>query len=1062
MTVAQNPHRLSVFPRVMPGLFVAMALSMVLLAARSWAGEDAEFQRAKGYYTLQEYKLATEDLAKFIAAYPKSDRLEDAKLLLAESHYQLKDYAGAAKEYDAFLADYPKTARRADALQRAVMSYAIIKDYANCLKHAQAYAQENRAKLKGALPQDPLFIKFATALYRAGDSAYELKDFAKAQAFWEELVKDIPNSPLIADANEGLGWIYFSNKNYEKAAVAFHATAEAPNYRRAAWTKLMEGRALGELNKATEALAAIKLAPTLAGSDKDLEVECLIRTTELLLRAPKSGDTALDPAALKSILENLHKLAKDFPALPATVSAIDAGTFRMVETKHDAEVADLAGLYLEVTAANAAAAPKRSAMARIKSRALLAANKNPQAIEAARLAVKEADALADAAQKSEERPASLMLLAELVPAEAPAIMKEISDKHSQTRFAMDAQYELARVAGEAGRIGDALVQIETLLDTISKAPAGQVVAEKLKRDALFAAGHFAFHKPDHKKSVEYARAYQKAYGEKDARADDVARKLAWSLNETGDAAGAAASVDAALTAFPKSAYRDEMLYVRAMAANKTNDAASALKFDEELTHDFPNSPFADDALFDSALILFKQAKYEPSLAKLNALLDKPASKPELRNVALQLRASARLQCGQVPGALADADELLIKGASDARVSLPALRIIKAMALLAQPDKENDALAAFNELIAKGPADAPEVRQGISRRAFLLFKNKKYAEAKADFMLLSDPAKAATPQDALNAALHLAVIHRELKETPQAKALLEKLVEQKLEGVAAFEVPFQLGNMLFESADNAGAIKQYDRALANPAGASPASLSAARLNLAWSLRRANDKAKAELAFAEVVKNDPSGPFAAEALFERARLFVELGKSADALPLWKEIVQKFADSPFAEKAMFLQGQALAQAGQFKEAAELFAAHVEKYPAVNLRETLCGLAESHLHLNEMDKAREAFDKVLGPKGIEADLEDVNERALLGLAEIALKAGDAAGAKKRVLRILTENAQSPWADAAYFISGQASEVLKEPERAIGYYRKLIAERPKSAHVPAAEERLRALGAPK
>ncbi len=75
--------------------------------------------------------------------------------------------------------------------------------------------------------------------------------------------------------------------------------------------------------------------------------------------------------------------------------------------------------------------------------------------------------------------------------------------------------------------------IEALLDAIAKAPAGQLVAERLKRDALFAAGDFAFHKPDHKKSAEFARAYQKAYGDKDARAPTTsARKLAWSLIET--------------------------------------------------------------------------------------------------------------------------------------------------------------------------------------------------------------------------------------------------------------------------------------------------------------------------------------------------------------------------------------------------------------------------------------------------------------------------------------------------------------------------------------------------
>jgi len=1044
----------------------AVSITLVLVASFVFsslrASEEADFQSATGYYKLQEFSAAAEKLKKFIETYPQSKQAEEVSLLLAESHYQLKDFSSAAKSFDAFITAYPQSARRADALQRALMSCSINKDYAGCLKYAETYVNENRAKLKTATAKDLLLIKLATALFRAGDSCYELKDFAKAQAFWEELVTTLPTSALLSDANEGLGWIYFSAKNFEKAATAFKSTADSPANKRAAWSKLMEGRALAELGKIPDAFAAFKLVPTLTGFDKNVDAELLIRSTEILLNSPTLAQDGKSAETLKSISTQLHRLAQEFPALPGTISALDIATFRMVESKHSAEAADFASLYLNVTAANSAAAPKRSAMARIRARSLLAANKAPEAIDAARLAFKEADALTDAGMKNENRPASAMLLAELVPAEAPALLKDVVEKHPQTRFAFDAQYELARTAGEAGRVGDALTQAEALLDSLNKAPATQAGIDKLKRDTLFAAGQFAFHKPDHAKSVQLARAYQKTFGDTDARADDVARKLAWSLHETNDEAGAAAALDLALVVFPKSSYRDEMLYVRSIAANKTGDAATALKFDEELARDFPASPFVDDALFDASLILFKQGKYEPSLAKLNALFGKPAFKPELKNVALQLRASARLQCGQAPGALADADELLNKGGGDTRLSLPALRIIKAMALLAQPEKETDALAAFNDLITKGPADAPEVRQGISRRAFLLFKNKKYADAKADFVVLSESSKAASPQDAQNAALHLAVIHRELKETPQAKALLEKLVGENLDGVGAFEAPFQLGNILFEAGDNAGAIKQYNAALAHATVATTASVSAARLNLAWSLRRANEKDKAEVAFGEVVKNDANGPYAAEALFERARLLTELGKNVDAVPLFSEIQKRFADNPYAEKALFLQGQAQAQTGQFKEAAESFAAHAEKYPAINLREALCGVAESRLHLNDMQKAREAFEKVLGPKGIEAELEDVNERALLGLADIALKSGDAAGAKKMVLRILTENAASPWADAAYFISGQASEVLKEPEKAIGYYRKLIAERPKSAHVPAAEERLRTLGAPK
>ena len=202
-------------------------------------------------------------------------------------------------------------------------------------------------------------------MYRAGDSCYELKDFTKAQAFWEELVTTLPASALIPDANEGLGWIYFSAKNYEKAATAFKSTADSPQNKRAAWSKLMEGRALAELGK--DAFAAFKLVPTLTGFDKNVDAELLIRSTEIMLNSPTLSQDGKSAETLKTISTQLQRLAQEFPALPGTISALDIATFRMVETKHSAESADFASLYLNVTAANHAVAPKRSAMARIRA-----------------------------------------------------------------------------------------------------------------------------------------------------------------------------------------------------------------------------------------------------------------------------------------------------------------------------------------------------------------------------------------------------------------------------------------------------------------------------------------------------------------------------------------------------------------------------------------------------------------------------------------------------------------------------------------------------------------------
>ena len=63
--------------------------------------------------------------------------------------------------------------------------------------------------------------------------------------------------------------------------------------------------------------------------------------------------------------------------------------------------------------------------------------------------------------------------------------------------------------------------------------------------------------------------------------------------------------------------------------------------------------------------------------------------------------------------------------------------------------------------------------------------------------------------------------------------------------------------------------------------------------------------------------------------------------------------------------------------------------------------------------------------------------------------------------LRVIIDRPKSVWLDAALYLSAKASEELGEPHRAISYYRKLLAERPKSARAETARERLKALGAP-
>jgi len=1032
-------------------LFSVLVLACATPALR--AGEDADFRKAHGYYTLQEYKLAAETFEKYIADNPKAERAELARLLLAESRYQLKEYPAAAENYDKFLAEFPAAARRPEALLRAVKVHFLLKEYEKSLQSADAFLKENKPKLGKPDAHPALPVQIAEALYYAGEDFYALKNTAQARTHWEELITTQPASKLVPDASDGLGSLLFDAKEFELALPRFQLTAKAPNHPRAAWAKLMEGRTLAALKKYDDALAALKAAPALSGAGKELDAELAVRNAEILLAAGKYPEA----------LEAFKRVAKEFPTAPAAPTALAGGVYAAMDAQHQAEALVIADLYLSTQPAGS----ERATIERLKARALASLTDVPEAIKSARKAADSAAAIADPKRKAEEHPAALMLLAELSGPQGADAYKEVVKLYPESRFGLAARYELARLAGQAGKADEALAQITSLLELLAKQPDGKTTAE-LKRDALFAAAEFTFRKPDFKKSEEYLKAYSDLAGAADPRADDVARKLAWCRNESNDGPGAAKILDDALAKFPKSPYRDEMLYLRALVAAKIGNSDEALKFIDMLLAEFPASQFVADALFDSASQLYKQNKFEPAIARLSTLIDKPelAASPR-RNAALLLRASARLQSGKAAEAMADADALIKKGNTDELKSrLPALRLIRALALLGQPGKEADAEAALGELIAAGPADAPEVRQGLLRRAQLRFDTKKYKEAKEDFAAAAgDLTKPLTPES-LDAALRLALCYKELKEAAEAKSLLEKLATQKLDGVAGFEVPFQIANFMFEAGDNPSAIANYEKALAAAANLKDlpvAARSAANLNLAWALKRLGAPDKAEKAFAEVVKLDPSGQYATEALYERGRLLDELGKLDEAQATWKEVLDKKADGPFAEKALMARSQALAKSAKFADAATGFEDYLKKFPAgATAREAWCGLAECRLHTANSAGAAEAFNKALGDKGLDADLDDIAERALLGLADIGLKKGDPLNAKKMVLRILTEREKSPWRDAAYFTAGQSSEQLQEPEKAIGYYRKMLAEFPKSSFAEAAGDRLKALGAPK
>ncbi|MCW8131667.1 MAG: tetratricopeptide repeat protein [Planctomycetota bacterium] len=1019
------------------------------------AGEDEAYLRAHHLYTLQEYQMAAEAFTKYLASFPKSERAGDAHLFLAESYYQLKDYAKSAQAFARFVQDQPTSPRRPEALQRAVKVNALAKDYEQSMKFADLFLKENRPKLgqKDAPPALPAL--FESVLYYAGDAAYAAKKPAAARGYWESLLKDFPASRMRADAAEGLGWVHFDAGEFEAARNQFTVTAHAPEHGKAAASQVMAARCLDQLGKTDEALAALEKAAGLKGG-KEQARNIALEKTRFLLHARR----------YEAGLAQAKAQIKDAGPLPETAAALAEAA---VQAEADAKPADalaLAGLYLE----SFAKGDDRSLMASIKARALAGLNRRDEALAAAQAALAEADALPAGDRKNNvERPAALMLLADLAGAEGAKQYEAVVKDHPQSRFAHAARYQLAYLAGKAGRIDEALAHAGALLKVLQPAEGDKEGAE-LRRKTLFAAGDFAFRKPD----FERAEVLLKEYANLPEVKADPARmqlglvnlRIAWCRQNANDPAGAAKLLDAALPGEPKGDVRAEMLYLRGQANLKLKDAAKAQADFKLLIAEAPQSNFADFAAYEGARADYEAGKFKEAAAWLDAPLAKPApADAALLAESLLLRAKARYKAGLFAEAIADADAALKR--SDGKERANPARLVKALSLEGLPGKEAEAEAAYAGLISSGPAETPEAQQALLRRGQIRFAAKRFAEAKDDYAayLAKNDPKAGQP-DAIQAAVRLAICLKETKDAAGAQAQLDKLAQLNLDGAAGFEVPFQLGNVLYEAGKHAEAAAQYRKALdaakAGKAEIPLAARSAAWLNLAWSCARSKEPKQAEAAFAELLALDPAGPFSAEARYHRGRLLDEAGQVEAACALWKELLEKQPKDALAERALAALADAQAKTGKFADAAASYEKYLAAYPAEKgAREAWCGLAECRLQIKKPDAAREAFLKALGEKGLDAELDEVSERAVLGMSELALSKGEAAEAKKLALRVVLDRPDSKWLDAALYLCGRASEDLAEPEKAIGYFRKLLTDRPQSPRAATAEERLKALGAP-
>lgn len=1021
------------------------------------ASEDTDFFKANQLYTLHEFKDAAAQLEAFLAAHPSSERAGQARLLLAESRYQLKEYDRAAEAFEKFLDSGADAKRRGEARQRAVKAFCLAKNYEKSLVHADAYLKENAEAL--AKPDAPLALpqQFASILYWAGEAAYALKKPDRARGYWARLGKEFPKSPYLGDASEGLGWIAFEAKDYAAAQQHFARTAAAPNHPKAASSQVMAARCLEKQGKVDDALAELaKVGALPGGKEPDRARDVALWKALALLHARR----------YEQALPAFDALIKGYALHPDAAAAVaEAVNLAQDDGKHnEAEV--LATRYLD----GFPKGPERPAIARARTRALIALKRGEDALAAAKAALAEADAVADAESKAKvERPAALILLAECEGNAGAPHLEAVVKEAPGSLFAAAAAYRLALLKGKQN---DAKAALEFARTALKAAPDGDGPNADLRTKALFASADFAFATEDFAAAAGYLDEYLKrsevSAEPKRWQRDFAQLRLGWCRFKRGDFAGAEQALDTALVSAEPGDVRTELRYLRGRARLKQKKIAGAIADYETLAKESPAADFTAHGCYDAAEALFAEGKPADALPWLDRLVDAPAfAKHKLRGDAQLLRAQARYDTKTFDGAATDAAALLAAGNLGERAV--AVRFLKAAALQAQDGKAEEAEKAYGELIDAGPETAKEVRWGRMARGRMRFQAKKYAEAAQDFeAYLGKDLDGLKDQESVDAALLLAVCKRESKDAAGAAAMLEKLQNAKLQDAAAFEVALQFGNLAYEAKKDGEAAAQYRKAL-KAAEALPdlpaETRTAAWMNLAWCLKRAEKLDEAEAAFAGAVKADTKGAHAAEARYQRGWLLAKTGNPGAAMGIWKEFLEQNAGDALAPKVLASLGRTQALEGLFKEAAASFDDFLTRFPkedAETLRDVQCGLGECKLQLNDADGARAAFVKALGGKPAEeAELDEIGERAVLGMAELALAKGEADGAKKLALRVILDRPNSRWLDSALFLCAKANEDLAEPSKAIAYYRELLKARPDSPRAEKVRERLKALGAP-
>lgn len=220
--------------------FVLADAKQAQAACEAWRALATKFPTsplaAEAWFRLGESHQASSQWPPAIDAYQKAVQVakepalkEKAQFKLGWARLQAGQFPQAAAEFKNQLASFAGGSLAPDAVYFAGESYYRDKKYGPALEQFKRAVEQKHEKY------------LAQALYRAGDSAAHLSEWAESAAHYRSLLEKFPTFELRSEARYGLGWALQNEEKLDEARQIYEQVAKETETETAAKSRFMIG-----------------------------------------------------------------------------------------------------------------------------------------------------------------------------------------------------------------------------------------------------------------------------------------------------------------------------------------------------------------------------------------------------------------------------------------------------------------------------------------------------------------------------------------------------------------------------------------------------------------------------------------------------------------------------------------------------------------------------------------------------------------------------------------------------------------------------------------------------